>query len=333
LGKRMRRRQFLTLLGSIAIGWPAEVVAQKPNPVRRIGVLMGFAAGDAAGLGRARTFTQALQDLGWTDGQNARIDYRWPDGDIEQIQALAKELVGSRPDVLVGAGTAQAVALRQATRTIPIVFVMSGDPVDQGVVEGLARPSGNATGFFAFEPAAGGKLLELLKEIVPGLRRVAVIFNPETAPSGTSYLHSVEAATALFSVEVTGAPVHRAGDIELAISPLAREPGGGLIVLPDAFTVSHRKQFIELAAQYRLPAIYGTRDFAYEGGLLTYGTNPLELYRRAGSYVDQILKGANPANLPVQASTVGLVINLKTAKALGLTVPPSLLVSADEVIE
>ena len=330
----MRRRQFLALLGSMAIGCPADVVAQKPDRVRRIGVLMPFTAGDAVGLRRAKIFTQALQDLGWTDGQNTRIDYRWAGGDIEQIQSLAKELVGSRPDVLVGIGQAPTAALQQATRTIPIVFGMSIDPVAEGIVESLARPGGNATGFFATEPSLGGKWLELLKEIVPGLRRVAVIFNPETSTGGTSYLHSVETAAPLFSVAATGALVHHAGDIELAISSLVREPGGGLIVLPDAFTASHLKQIIELAARYKLPAIYAVRDFANEGGLMTYGTDAFELYRRAASYVDQILKGANPANLPVQAQTkFGLVINLKTAKALGVTVPPSLFDRADEVIE
>ena len=329
----MRRRQFLALLGSMAIGCPAEVVAQKPDRVRRIGVLMPVSR-QALGLRRAKIFTQALQDLGWTDGQNTRIDYRWAGGDIEQIQSLAKELVGSRPDVLVGIAQAPTVALQQATRTIPIVFGMSADPVAEGIVESLARPGGNATGFFATEPSLGGKWLELLKEIVPGLRRVGVIFNPETSTGGRSYLHSVETAAPLFSLEATGAPVHHAGDIELAISSLVREPGGGLIVLPDAFTASHLKQIIELAARYRLPAIYAVRDYADEGGLMTYGTDAFELYRRAASYVDQILKGANPANLPVQAQTkFGLVINLKTAKALGLTVPPSLLDRADEVIE
>jgi putative tryptophan/tyrosine transport system substrate-binding protein len=236
--------------------------------------------------------------------------------------------------VLVGAGAAPTAALQQATRTIPIVFLMSTDPVAGGIVESLARPGGNATGFFGSEPSLGGKWLELLKEIVPGLRRVAVIFNPETSTAGTSYLRSVETAAPLFSVEATGAPVHHAGDIELAISSLVREPGGGLIVLPDAFTASHHKQIIELAARYKLPAIYATPDYANEGGLMTYGTDPVDIYRRTASYVDQILKGANPANLPVQASTkFVLVINLTTAKALGLTVPPSLLDRADEVIE
>jgi putative tryptophan/tyrosine transport system substrate-binding protein len=330
----MRRRQFLALLGSMAIGCPADVVAQKPDRVRRLGVLMPLTAGSAYGLRRAKIFTQALQDLGWTDGQNTRIDYRWAGSDIEQIQSLAKELVGSRPDVLVGVGSAPTAALQQETRTIPIVFLMSPDPVAEGIVQSLARPGGNATGFFATEPSFGGKRLELLKEIVPGLRRVAVIFNPETSTSGRSYLHSVETAAPLFSVEATGAPVHHAGDIEPAISSLVREPGGGLIVLGDAFTASHHEQIIELAVQYRLPAIYGVRDYADEGGLMTYGSDPVDIFRRAASYVDQILKGANPANLPVQAPTkFVLVINLKTAKALGLTVPPSLLDRADEVIE
>jgi len=275
----MRRRQFLALLGGMAIGCPADVVAQKPDRVRRIGVLT---AGSAYGQRRARIFTQALQDLGWTDGQNTRIDYRWGSSDIEQIQSHAKELVGSRPDVLVGAGSAPTAALQQATRTIPIVFLMVTDPAAQGIVESLARPGGNATGFFALEPSVGGKWLELLKEIVPGLRRVAIIFNPETSTGGTSHLRSVETAAPLFSVEATGAPVHHAGDIELAISSLVREPGGGLIVLPDAFTASHHKQIIELAARYRLPAIYAISDYANEGALITYGTDPIDLYWRGG---------------------------------------------------
>ena len=329
----MRRREFVSVVCGVA-AWPLTVRAQQPQRVRRLGVLMPGAAGDMVGLRRAKIFAQALQDLGWTDGQNTQIDYRWAGGDIEQIQSLAKELVGSRPDVLVGIGPASTAALQQATRTIPIVFLMSFDPVAEGIVESLSRPGGNATGCFATEPSLGGKWLELLKEIVPGLRRVAVIFNPEASKGSTSYLHSVETAAPLFSVEATGAPVHHASDIELAISSLVREPGGGLIVLPDAFTVSHLKQIIELAARYRLPATYGVRDYADDGGLMTYGTDPIDLWRRAASYVDQILKGANPANLPVQAQTkFVLVINLTTAKALGLTVPSSLLDRADEVIE
>jgi putative tryptophan/tyrosine transport system substrate-binding protein len=330
----MRRREFVSVVCGVA-AWPLTVrAAQQPQRVRRLGVLMPGADGDMVGLRRAKIFAQALQDLGWTEGQNTRIDYRWAGGDIEQIQSLAKELVGSRPDVLVGIGPASTAALQQATRTIPIVFLMSFDPVAEGIVESLSRPGGNATGCFATEPSLGGKWLELLKEIVPGLRRVAVIFNPEASKGSTSYLHSVETAAPLLSVEATGAPVHHASDIELTISSLVREPGSALIVLPDAFTVSHLKQIIELAARYRLPAIYGVRDYADDGGLMTYGTDAVDLWRRAASYVDQILKGANPANLPVQAQTkFGLVINLTTAKALGLTVPPSLLDRADEVIE
>jgi putative tryptophan/tyrosine transport system substrate-binding protein len=318
----------------VAIGWPIDVVAQKPNRVRRIGVLMPFTAGDAEGLHRARTIAQELQGLGWTDGHSARIDYRWPGGDVEQIQALAKELVSLRPDVLVADGTAQAVALRQATRTIPIVFMIASDPVDLGIVESLARPGGNATGMFALEPSMGGKWLELPREIVPGLTRVVVIFNPDTGPASASYLHSIGTGAASFSVEATGAPIHHTGDIELAISSLAREPGGALIVLADAFTISHRKQIIELTGQYRLPTIYTIRYFATDGGLLSYGVNFVDLQRNWAWYVDRILKGENPADLPVQRPTkFELVINLKTAKTLGLTIPPSLLARADEVIE
>jgi putative ABC transport system substrate-binding protein len=325
----MRRREFILLLWGMGTS-SLSARAQQPQRVRRIGALMAWAAGDMAGVHRAKIFAQGLHDLGW----NARIDFRWPDGDVEQIHVGAKELVGSRPDVLLCVGTAQALALEQATRTIPIVFLMTGDPVDQGVVESLARPGGNATGFFNSEPSTGGKWLELLKELVPGLRRVAVIFNPDTAPAGKSFLHSIENAAASFSVGVIGNPVHDTADIERALNSLSHESGGGLIVLPDAFTASHRKQIIELAARYRLPAIGVTRDFADDGGLLTYGADPFEGYQRAASYVDQILKGATPANLPVQAPTkFALVINLKTAKALGLTVPPTLLSRVDEVIE
>jgi putative tryptophan/tyrosine transport system substrate-binding protein len=330
----MRRRQFILLCCAATITRPRAARAQKPDRVRRIGVLMAFAPDDAEGLRRARVFSQVLRGFGWVDGQNAQIDYRWPDGDIGKIRAIAKELVGSRPDVLVVSGTAQVAALQEATRTIPIVFIATGDPVGQGIVQSLARPGGNATGFAIFEPSMGGKWVELLKEVVPGLRRLAVIFNPDTAPSGTSYLNSVETTAALFSVAATGVPVHDTGDIERVVRSLAREPGSGLIVLPDAFTLSHRKQMIELAAQYRLPTTYTIHDFTPDGGLLSYSVEPLDLYHRAGSYVDRILRGANPADLPVQEPTkFELVINLKTAKALGLTVPASLLARADEVIE
>jgi putative tryptophan/tyrosine transport system substrate-binding protein len=295
----MRRRDFISLFGGAAM-WPFAARGQKPDRIRRIGVLMAYTASDAEGQHRARTIAEALQDLGWRDNYSARIDYHWPGGDTEQIQALAKELVSLRPDVLVANGTAQAVALRQATRTIPIVFVIASDPVGLGIVESLARPGGNATGVFALEPSIGGKWLELLREIVPGLTRVVVVFNPDAGPAGASYLHSIETTAASLSVEATGAPIHHAGDIELAISSLAREPGGGLIVLQDSFTISHRKQIIELTGLYRLPTIYTIRFFATDGGLLSYGVNYVDLPRNAASYVDRILKGENPADLPVQ---------------------------------
>ena len=329
----MRRREFVSLICGAA-AWPLTVRAQQPHRVRRIGVLMAFSAGDAEGLYRFRTIAQELQDLGWRDNYSARIDYRWPGSDTEQIQALARELVSLRPDVLIADGTAPAIALLQATRMIPIVFVVASDPVGLGIVQSLARPGGNATGVFALELSMGGKWLELLKEIVPDLRRVAVIFNPDTGPLAPLYLHSVETAGALFSVEATGISVHETNDIERAISSVAQERGSGLIVLPDVFTISHRKQIIALTTQHRLPTIYALRYFATDGGLLSYGPSPLGMIRQVGSYVDRILKGEDPANLPVQGPTkFELVLNLKATKALGLAVPDKLFSTADEVIE
>jgi putative ABC transport system substrate-binding protein len=330
----MKRRGFLYAFGIAVLGWPLVSRAQQADRMRRIGVLMGFAAGDAEGLYRARTISQELHALGWTDNHNARIDYRWPGGDAEQIQALARELVSLKPDVLVADGTAAAMALRQATRTIPIVFLIASDPVGLGIVQNLARPGGNATGVFSLEATMGGKWLELLKEIVPDLRRVAVIFNPDTGPLAPLYLHSVETAATLFSVAATGISVHETSDIERAITSVAQERGSGLIVLPDVFTISNRKQIIALTAQQRLPTIYALRYFAADGGLLSYGPSPLGMIRQVGSYVDRILKGESPEDLPVQGPIkFDLVINLKTAKGLGLTIPPTLLATADEVIE
>jgi putative tryptophan/tyrosine transport system substrate-binding protein len=329
----MRRREFVSLICGAA-AWPLAARAQQPGRVRRIGVLMGFTAGDAEGLDRARTIAQELQNRGWRDNYSARIDYRWPGGDTEQIQALARELVSLSPDVLIADGTAAAVALRQVTRTIPIVFLMASDPVGMGIVQSLARPGGNATGVFALELSMGGKWLELLKEIVPDLRRVAVIFNPDTGPLAPLYLHSVETAATLFSVEVTGISVHETSDIERAISSVAQERGSGLIVLTDVFTISHRKQIIALAAQHRLPTIYAIRYFAADGGLLSYGPSVLGMIRQVALYVDRILKGEKPTDLPVQGPTkFELVLNLKTANALGLAVPDKLFSTADEVIE
>jgi putative ABC transport system substrate-binding protein len=329
----MRRREFVSLICGAA-AWPLTVRAQQPHRVRRIGVLMAFTAGDAEGLYRARTIAQELQDLGWRDNYSARIDYRWPGSDTEQIQALARELVSLRPDVLIADGTAPAIALLQATRMIPIVFVVASDPVGLGIVQSLARPGGNATGVYSLEPSMGGKWLELLKDIVPELRRVAVIFNPDAGPLAPLYLHSVETAGALFSVEATGISVHETSDIERAISSVAQERGSGLIVLPDVFTISHRKQIIALTTQHRLPTIYALRYFATDGGLLSYGPSPLGMIRQVGSYVDRILKGEDPANLPVQGPTkFELVLNLKATKALGLAVPDKLFSTADEVIE
>jgi putative ABC transport system substrate-binding protein len=327
----VKRRWFLALLGGMAVGLPTDGVAQQSARLRRIGVLMGFTASDAEGLERARTIAQELQNRGWRDNYSARIDYHWPGGDTEQIQALARELVSLSPDILIADGTAAAVALRQVTRTIPIVFLMASDPVGMGMVQSLARPGGNATGVFALELSMGGKWLELLKEIVPDLRRVAVIF---TGPLAPLYLHSIETAATLFSVEATGISVHETSDIERAISSVAQKQGSGLIVLTDVFTISHRKQIIALTAQHRLPTIYAIRYFAADGGLLSYGPSVLGMIRQVASYVDRILKGEKPADLPVQGPTkFQLVLNLKTAKALGLALPDKLLSTADEVLE
>jgi putative ABC transport system substrate-binding protein len=330
----MRRRDFISLLGGAAVAWPHAAIAQQPDRVRRIGLLMVFAATDPEGQRRAAIFAQALQKLGWTDGSNVRIDYRWAGGDADQTRTFAKELVSLAPDVLLAGATPPATALQSVTRTIPIVFVGVSDPVGQGIVESLAHPGGNLTGFTDFEFSLGAKWLETLKAIAPRVTRVALIFNPKTARFAPLYLRSAEAAASSFVLELTATPVHDDAEVERALTSLGSEPGGSVLVLPDIFTVTHRKPIIELAARYRLPAVYPYRYFAADGGLLSYGIDPIDPYLRAASYVDRILKGAKPADLPVQQPTkFELVINMKTAKALGLTVPPSLLVRADEVIE
>ncbi len=332
----MRRREFITLFGGATVAWPFGAHAQQPDRIRRIGVLMAYSARDPEGQRRAAAFEQGLKGLGWAEGHNIRIDYRWPGDeiDIDHIRALAKELVDMAPDAIMGGTTPAVKALQRATRTIPIVFAGVTDPVDQGFVTNLARPDGNLTGFTNFEFSLGGKWLELLKEIAPRVTRVALMFNPETVASPLLYLRSVEAAAPSFAVELTTTPVHDEAEIERGIASLARKSLGGLIVLPDIFTISRRKPTIELAAQYRLPAIYSLPYFARDGGLVSYGTDTTDLYRRAALYIDRIFKGSKLADLPVQGPTkFELVINLKTAKALGLTVPPTLLARADEVIE
>jgi ABC-type uncharacterized transport system substrate-binding protein len=309
--------------------------AQPADRIRRIGVLIPFAESDAEAQAQVTAFREQLQQLGWTDGRNVRIDYRWAVGEVGRIRTFAKELVELQPDVILSRTTSVTAALLQETRTIPIVFVVVSDPVGDGIVASMARPGGNATGFTNIEASLGGKWVELLKEINPGVARVAAMFNPKTAPGGGSYyMRLVEDAAASIPVKVIAAPVQDAAEIEHAIDAFTREPNGGLLVMPDVTTAFHRDLIIALAARHHLPAVYGNRYYVASGGLVSYGVDIVDMYRRAASYVDRILHGAKPSELPVQAPVkFELVINLKTAKTLGITIPPMLLSRADEVIE
>jgi putative ABC transport system substrate-binding protein len=322
----------MTVLGGAAIGWPLAARAQGER-MRRIGVLMGIAESDPARQSLVAAFTEALQELGWSSGRNIRIEYRWGAGDAERIRNFARELVEMQLDLIVGHTTPVVAALKAQTRTIPIVFTQVSDPVGSGFIDGFAKPGGNITGFTNLESSMGSKLGELLKEVAPTITRVAVMFNPDTAPDrGTYFLRPVEAAAPSLHVEVIPAPVHNDAEIESAITTLV--PGTGLIVMPDIFILAHRERILALADRHRLPAAYAYRLFAASGGLLSYGTDLADLFRRAARYVDRILTGTKPAELPVQQPTkFELVINLKTAKTLGLNVPLSLQASADEVIE
>jgi putative ABC transport system substrate-binding protein len=330
----MRRRQFIVSLGSAAVAWPLAARAQQGGRMRRIGVLMAYDENDPLANGGLSAFTQALGGLGWTDGRNVRIDLRWAGGDINRIRALAPELVGLQPDIILASGTPETVALQRETRTIPIVFLGAADPVASGLVARLDRPSGNITGFGVLEATLGGKWLELLSEIAPGLKRAAIMFNPDTNPVSV-YMPSFETAARSLKVVSVTAPVRSDAEIETAIMALGREPGGGLVVLAGGgFMATHRAPIISAAARNNVPAVYNRSDFARDGGLLSYGTDQVDFYRRAATYVDRILRGAKPAELPVQLPTkFEMVVNRKTAKALGLAVPPSILLRVDEVIE
>jgi putative ABC transport system substrate-binding protein len=330
----MKRRAFIMLLGGAAAGWPLAVRAQQPGSIRRIGVLMGWAESDPEAKADLAAFVQGLAQLGWADGRNVRIDYRWANGDVDRMRTFAKELAELRPDVILANTTPATVALQRETRTIPIVFVIVSDPVGAGLVASLARPGGNITGFINIEASLGGKWLELLKEIAPAVRRVAIMFNPDTAPGGGSYfLGPFETAAKSIAVEPITAPVRSDAEIESVITSLGREQGG-LVVMTDGYMTVHRGFIISLAARNHVPAIYAESFSAKDGGLLSYGANSLDIFRHAAPYVDRILRGVTPSDLPVQVpSLFELVINLKTAKALGLAVPPSLLAIADEVIE
>ena len=331
----MRRREFISLVASAAAVWPLPGHAQQADRVRRIGVLMPFSESDAEGKLELAGFAQQLQDLGWADGRNLRIDYRWSAGDPARMQTLAKELIALQPDVIFARSTPVMAALLKQTRTIPLVFAVVSDPVGEGFVASLARPGGNATGFTNAELSLTGKWLGLLKEIMPSINRVAFIFDPKVAPGGGSYYTKlVESAAPSFAMAPTAVSVHDAVGIERAIGDFANKPDGGLLVLPDATTNLHRELIIALAARYRVPAVYAFRYIAAEGGLMSYGVDIVELFRRAATYVDRILKGAKPADLAVQLpEKFQFTINLKTAAAMGLKIPTSLQLIANEMIE
>ena len=330
----MRRREFISLLGGAVAAWPASARAQRSERTRLIGALMGGAAGDnAEGRGRLAALLQGLAQLGWTDGRNVRIDIRSPAGNPDNIRKYAAELVALAPDIIFSSGSASVGPLLQATRTVPIVFVLVPDPVGAGFVDSLARPGGNATGFATFEYGMGAKWLELLKEIAPNVTRVGVIRDPAIA-AGIGQFGAIQAVAPSFGVEVSPVNVRDAPEIERAVVAFARSANDGLIVTGSSLAAAHSNLIVTLAARHRLPAVYFARFPIASGGLMSYGPDLINEHRRAASYVDRILKGERPADLPVQAPTkFELAINLKTAKALGITVPPTLLARADEVIE
>jgi putative tryptophan/tyrosine transport system substrate-binding protein len=325
----MKRREFITLLGGAAVAWPLAARAQQ----RRIGVLMAASENDPEYQAALAAFEEELQKLGWLEGRSIRIDRRWAP-DVQSMQRYAKELVELNPDLILSQNTPTTASLLQQTRTIPIIFTNVSDPVGSGFVTNLPRPGGNVTGFINLEGSLGSKWLELLKEIALRMTRVALLFNPATATYAEYYLKPLEAAAASLAVETIAAPVNNTSELESVVAAQAREPNGGLVVIPAAFFNVHRSEVTSLAARYRLPAVYPYRFFTELGGLLSYGNDPLDNFRRAASYADRILKGAKPSELPVQTPVkFELVINLKTAKALDLDVPSLLQQRADEVIE
>jgi putative ABC transport system substrate-binding protein len=327
------RRQFITLLGGAA-AWPVAAHAQQGERMRRIGFLQGLAENDPETEARGKAFRQGLAALGWTEGRDISIEYRYAAGDTTRIKAYAAELVDSAPDLIVANGSPVVAALKQATRTIPIVFSVINDPAGQGFVPNLARPGGNITGFSYVDFPMIGKWLEILKETVPGVRRMTLMFNPETAPYYPVFLREFFAGGSPLAAEVSVSPVRNEAEIEAAATAFAREPGGGLIAAPDPFINTYRALIISLAHRHRLPTLFAFRQHVRDGGLMSYGPNSVEIVRQSASYVDRILKGEKPAELPVQGPTkYELAINLRTAKALGLEIPSSVLARADEVIE
>jgi putative ABC transport system substrate-binding protein len=331
---QLHPRKVIALLGGAAAVWPLAARAQQPERMRRIGVLMSLAESDPEAQVRVTAFLQGLQTLGWAEGRNVPIDIRWAASDASLMQQFARELVELQPDLILSHNTPTTASLLRQTRTIPIVFVVVSDPVGSGFVTSFPRPGGNVTGLTNIEPTMAGKWLELLKEIAPSVARVALLFNSATAPYAEYYLGPFKAAAASLALEMIAAPVRDTSELESAIAAQARAPNGGLVVMTDSFLVAHRAEITSLAARHRLPAVYPFRFFVELGGLLSYGNDLFDSFRRAATYADRILKGATPNELPVQAPVkFELVINLKTAKALGLEIPPTLLARADEVIE
>jgi putative ABC transport system substrate-binding protein len=328
----MRRREFITLVASAA-AWPVAALAQQPNRMRRIGVLMSLAEDDRQGQARLAAFVHGLQELGWTDGRNVRIHIRWAAGDLNASRKYAAELVALAPDVILASGGSVVGPMLQATSTVPVVFTQTPDPVGAGFVASLAHPGGNATGFVIWEYGMGAKWLELLKQIAPRVERAAVLRNPLT-PQGIGQFGAIQSVAPSLGVEISPINMHDVGEVERDVAAFAENSNGALIVTGSGFAIVHRKLIITLAARYKLPAIYPLRTFVRAGGMISYGADAIDPHRRAAAYVDRILKGEKAAELPVQAPTkFDLTINLKTAKALGLTVPPTLLARADEVIE
>jgi putative tryptophan/tyrosine transport system substrate-binding protein len=330
----MRRREFIALVSALSVAWPGGVCAQQPSKPRRMGMLMAVAENDPVGQRNIAVFRQTLQEFGWKEGGRLQIEWRWAGGDMGRTRDYAAELVGLRPDLIVAVGTPSVAALQKATRSIPIVFAVVNDPVAQGFIASMAQPGGNITGFSFLEYSMVGKSLELLKEVDSRLTRVGVMFNPQTYPYYSNFLRSFEATAQALSLEVTGSPVHSPAEIEETVAKLGGQQGSGLLVTPDPFNTVHRGTIMQSSERYHVPASYSYRQYVREGALMSYGADTADIYRRTAAYVDRILKGEQPAELPAQAPTkFELAINLKTAKALGLTVSPTLLARADEVIE
>ena len=329
----MRRRKFIALVGSAAVAFPLLARGQVER-LPHVAFLHPYAENDPEVVARIIAFRMGLEALGWVESSNIRVEHRYSGGDFHLIQVYARELVRSAPDLIVGSGTAITAALKQSTGTIPIVFTLVNDPVGQGFVASLSRPAGNVTGFSFIDFPLIGKWLEMLTQIAPGIRRVTLIFDPDTTPFYPAFLRELGGAVPLLAVELAASPVRDEAEIEAAITAFAREPVGGLIVAPDAFINNHRRLIMTLSDRHRLPAIYGFQQFVREGALISYGPDTAEIVRQSASYVDRILKGEKPSDMPVQAPTkYELAINLKTANALGLEVPPSLLAMANDVIE